>query len=171
MFLRAVMTRHHNPQTFPGFQKKTKNPTLSRVNLGCPFKKIVVAALRTSFFLFLGNLCICCIPDISPAVVEAPLLSLLQQMPDHCSGLCATEAKSSPKVTVVRMDAQQNGYDCGVWTLYALHTRVLRTVTKQDPDNIFQDMHMQSPVQTLSFRCVDAHPHPLVSRSTGHVVR
>ena len=49
MFLRVVMARHDNPQTFPRIKKKTKNPTLSRVNLlkkivvvGCPWTKFLV---------------------------------------------------------------------------------------------------------------------------------
>ncbi len=54
MFLRAVMTRHENPQTFPGFQKKTKNPPLSRFNLGWSLKKIVVVACPWTKFLVVG---------------------------------------------------------------------------------------------------------------------
>ena len=36
------------------------------------------------------------------------------------------------------MSTQQNGHDCGVWTLYALYLRTLKTATKQERTRIFR---------------------------------
>ena len=64
-------------------------------------------------------------------------------------GFCEAHTKSCPKVCVVKMDAQQNGHDCGVWTTYVIYWRVLKEVIKQEPVNIFQDLDLWSPHQTL----------------------
>ena len=53
---------------------------------------------------------------------SAPLQTLLTSMHTHCSGLCETHSTSPAKESVVRMDVQQNGHDCGVWSLYALYS-------------------------------------------------
>ena len=91
---------------------------------------------------------------------STPLQTLLTSMHTHCSGLCETHSTSPAKESVVRMDVQQNGHDCGVWSLYALYSRALKRATKQQPARIFQDMDMRSPVDTLCFRFVlSFHQH------------
>ena len=90
------------------------------------------------------------IADCFPGAV--PLLSLLKVMHANCAGLCELHAKSCPQVSVVKMDSQQNGHVCGVWTTYAMYWRPMKTVIKQEPANIFQDMDFRCPQQTLRFR-------------------
>ena len=48
--------------------------------------------------------------------------------------------------------AQQNSFDCGVWTCYAMYHRALHRATEQDPANIFKDMNLKTPEDARRFR-------------------
>lgn len=96
-----------------------------------------------------------------PAVLEffadtaglaEPLLALLVVMHERCHGLVVPQCASAGHVVVVRQAAQQNGFDCGVWTLYTLYWRSLKRAIKQDKRRLFADMNMKGPIDALQFR-------------------
>jgi hypothetical protein len=75
-------------------------------------------------------------------------------MHSRYDGMAQPHFTSAGKVVVVRADAQQNGFDCGVWTLYALYYRSMKRATKQKKADLFSDMDMRTPQHALLFRFI-----------------
>jgi hypothetical protein len=85
----------------------------------------------------------------------APLQALLVVLHKRCVGLCQPPAINNTKrmlPSIHNADAQQNGFDCGVWTSYAMYHRALQQATDQDPADIFKDMNMKTPQDAKRFR-------------------
>ena len=67
--------------------------------------------------------------------------------------------------------AQQNSFDCGVWTCYAMYHRVLQRATEQEPANIFRDMNLKTPEDARRFRSLALARHvPPACTSRPHAV-
>ena len=89
----------------------------------------------------------------------APLQDLLVVLRQRCVGLCLSPTIDNTKrmVSVHNAKAQQNGYDCGVWTCYTMYHRALQQSTTQDPADIFTDMNMKTPQDAKCFRSSNAN--------------
>jgi hypothetical protein len=85
----------------------------------------------------------------------APLQDLFVVFRQRCVGLCLSPTIDNTKrmpLSVHNADAQQNGYDCGVWTCYTMYHCALQQSTVQDPADIFKDMNMKTPQDAKCFR-------------------
>ena len=89
-----------------------------------------------------------------PTSPAAPLHAFLAILHVRCAGICPGISPEERSTNVISTDAQQNGYDCGVWTLYALHTRVLKRAVQQQSERLFQDMDLKTSSDALKFRCI-----------------
>ena len=102
----------------------------------------------------------------------APLQALLVVLHKRCVGLCLSHAIDDTKRTppsIHNANAQQNGFDCGVWTCYAMYHRALQRSTVQDPADIFKDMNMKTPQDAKLFRsCQHMGCSLLLSRLPCH---
>ena len=102
----------------------------------------------------------------------APLQALLVVLHKRCVGLCRSHAIDDTKRTppsIHNANAQQNGFDCGVWTCYAMYHRALQRSTVQDPADIFKDMNMKTPQDAKLFRsCQHMGCSLLLSRLPCH---
>jgi hypothetical protein len=102
----------------------------------------------------------------------APLQALLVVLHKRCVGLCRSrtidDTESMPP-SIHNANAQQNGFDCGVWTCYAMYHRALQRSTVQDPADIFKDMNMKTPQDAKLFRsCQHTGCSLLLSRLPCH---
>ncbi len=87
----------------------------------------------------------------SPAAPRYAFLAILHEC---CAGICPAASPQERSTNVISSDAQQNSYACGVWTLYALHTRILKRDVKKKTERLFQDMDLKTPSDALKFRCM-----------------
>ena len=102
----------------------------------------------------------------------APLQALLVVLHKRCVGLCRSRTIDDTErmpPSIHNANAQQNGFDCGVWTCYAMYHRALQRSTVQDPADIFKDMNMKTPQDAKLFRsCQHMGCSLLLSRLPCH---
>ena len=83
-----------------------------------------------------------------------PLHAFMAILHERCDRICPAVGVEERSTNVVACAAQHNGFDCGVWTLYALYTRVLKRAVQQQPEGLFHDMDLKTPSHALQFRCI-----------------
>ena len=103
-----------------------------------------------------------CLVDMCPLGLAAPLVQLLDLAQDRCHGIMQGEGTS--RVQVVKSDIQQNGHDCGAWSMYALYTRAQKRATRYTRAALFENMDLRCPRGALKFRYVPLPGHKPPSR-------
>lgn len=115
-----------------------------------------VATCNTTIMCTAAHVCLRHTVAHSRCVLPAaPLQALLVVLHKRCVGLCQSPTIDNTKrmpPSIHNADAQQNGFDCGVWTCYAMYHRALQRATVQDPADIFKDMNMKTPQDAKRFR-------------------
>ena len=89
-----------------------------------------------------------------PTSPAAPLHVFLEILHERCAVICPAASPEERSTNVISTDTQQNSYDCGVLTLYALHTRVLKCAGQHQPERLFQDMDLKTTSDYLKLRCI-----------------
>jgi hypothetical protein len=98
-----------------------------------------------------------------------PLQDLLVVLHKRCVGLCQHPAITHPnkrmQLSIHNAFAQQNSFDCDVWTCYTMYHHVLQRANNQEPVNLFRDMNMKTPDDDKRFRSC----HHAASSRVHHV--